>query len=70
METRKTAEKRAQKLGFPKSSVVTRKGESFIAPRAVTSSKGKQQYAAMRAQGMDKSKASAIATAAEKKRKG
>lgn len=69
METRREALKRARKLGYPESSVVTREGESFIAPLAVTSEKGKQQYAALRSQGMAKDKASAIAIAAEQTRK-
>jgi len=69
METRKAALKRAAKIGYPPSQVVTGDGESYIAPRAVTSAKGKRQYAALRSEGMDKGKASAIATAAEEKRK-
>jgi len=72
-ETKKQAKERARKLGFKQSQVVKAPGTShfYIAPRAVTTTKGKHAFASCREGGGAASTCSAVATNVDKKhRKG
>lgn len=62
-ETRKEAEKRAERLGFPKSHVICLDGDNmcFIVPRGIETEAGRKAYAEARAHRKSKEYAAKIA---------
>jgi hypothetical protein len=67
-ESKRRAETRAVRLGFPKSSVVKAdKGGYYIAPHGIKSSAAKHAYADIRASGESQEKAAKIAWSIEHK---
>lgn len=68
-ESKKNAEARAKREGFPKSSVVkSKEGGYFIAPHGVSESKAKRAYADCRGKGGDKGTCAAISHNIQKKK--
>lgn len=70
-ETRKQAEERAEKLGFPKSSVycLEKDNKCYIAPHGITTTAAKKAYAEARARGESKERSAKIAHSVEDKAK-
>jgi len=68
--SKKSTQKRAKRLGFPKSNVVkAKKGGYYIAPKGVKSSGAKKAYANCRAGGGSKAKCARISHSVQKRYK-
>jgi hypothetical protein len=66
-ETKAAARRRAKKLHIPVSHLVRGKTGWYIAPRSITSSKGRHTYAGLRSRGYSKARAAKIANYVEDK---
>lgn len=67
-ESRAEAEKRAERLGFPKSHVICLEGdnECFIAPKGIETEAGRKAYAEARAKRKSKEYSARIAHTVDK----
>jgi len=68
-ETRKQAEERAEKLGFPKTSVICleKDDKCYIVPHGITTTAARHAYAESRDRGLSKERSAKIAHSVEEK---